>query len=293
MTDGIGTAREEAAMSRQIITRDDVRNAWEAIAPGFDEVITPISIRHGESALDRLDMGPGTRFLDVAAGSGALSIPAGRRGARVVAIDIAPTMIERLTARARAEGLVNVGGRVMDFHALDLPDKHFDVTASQNGVTMSPDLAAGLAEMVRVTKPGGTVLVVAFGALRKAEFLAFFVGAVRAAVPGFTGGLPTDPPPPPFQLADPQKFGDTLAAVGLTQVAVDTVTWDMPVGSAAHLWDQVTSSNPIGTRLAAGLSDGQRADVATVLDGMLRERSGGPPGAVLHAEINIGTGTRV
>jgi len=40
------------------------------------------------------------RLLDVAAGSGALAIPAARRGARVVATDISPAMIERLTARA-------------------------------------------------------------------------------------------------------------------------------------------------------------------------------------------------
>jgi SAM-dependent methyltransferase len=270
---------------------EQTRDAWDAIAPGFDEFITPQSISHGEHALGGLDIGPGTRFLDVAAGSGALSIPAARRGAQVVATDIAPAMIERLGARARAEGLANVEGRVMDGQALALAGDTFDVSASQHGVTMFPDLGAGLAEMVRVTRPGGTVLVVAFGALHKAEFLAFFTGAIKAVVPGFAGP-PADPPPLPFQLADPGVFRSKLTTAGLADVAVDTITWDMPVGSATRLWNEVTSSNPIGAQLVAALTEAQRGDVLRVLDGILRERSGGQPAAVLQAEVNVGTGTK-
>lgn len=276
-------------MTTHAPTTEQIRDGWDAIAPGFDELITPDSIRHGEEALRRLDIRPGTRFLDVGAGSGALSIPAVRRGAEVVAIDIAPAMIERLTARTRAEGLAGVEGRVMDTRALDFAADTFDVTASQNGVTMLPDLEAGLAEMVRVTKPGGTVLVVAFGALRKAEFIGFFMGAVKAAAPDLAGP-PTDPQPP-FQLADPDVMRDRLTAAGLTDVAVGTTTWDMRLDSATHLWNAVTSSNPIGAQLAGGLTDVQRGDVLGVLDGILRERSGGEPGAVLHAEVNVGVGT--
>ncbi len=277
-------------MTNRAPTREQLRDAWETIAPGFDEHVTPLSIRLGEDVLRGLDVGPGTRFLDVAAGSGALSIPAARRGADVVATDIAPTMIERLTARARAEGLSNIEGTVMDVRALDFADGVFDVAASQNGVTMLP-LDAGLAEMVRVTRSGGTVLVVAFGDIRKAEFLGLFLSAVKAAVPGFTGP-PMDPPPPPFQLADPDVFRAKLTTAGLADVAVHTITWDMPVDSATHLWSEVVSSNPIGAALVAGLTEPQRSDVLAVLDGILRERSGGNPGAVLHAEVNVGTGTK-
>jgi ubiquinone/menaquinone biosynthesis C-methylase UbiE len=68
-------------------------------------------------------------------------------------------MIERFEARVREEGLSNAAGRVMDCHALELPDDHFDVTGSQFGVMLVPEQPRALREMVRVTRPGGRVLV--------------------------------------------------------------------------------------------------------------------------------------
>lgn len=270
-------------------TQEQIRDSWNAIASGFDEFLTPGNIQQGEDALHRVDIRPGARFLDVAAGSGALSIPAARLGADVVAVDVAPRMIERLAGRARREGLANLQGRVMDGEALQFADDTFDVSASQHGVSLFPDCAGGLAEMARVTKPGGKVLVVAFGSLPRAEFLGFFLAAITAAVPGFPG-LP-DPPPLPFQLADPEVFSGTLSDAGLSDVAVETTTWHTPFRSGAHLWQVVTSSNPVGAHLGAGLNAEQQADVVRVLDGMLRERSGGRQEAVLDVEVNIGTGT--
>ena len=74
----------------------------------------------------------------------------------------------------------------MDGHALELEDDTFDVSASQLGVSLFPNLQRGLRELVRVTKPG-RVLIVAFGPPQKAEFFGFFLAAMQAVVPGFTG----------------------------------------------------------------------------------------------------------
>jgi SAM-dependent methyltransferase len=198
-------------------------------------------------------------------------------------------MIERLDARARAEGL-SVQGRTMDGHALDLTDDAFDVAVSVNGVSLFPDMARGLAELVRVTRPGGRVVIVAFGPIKKVEFIAFVISAVRAAAPD-VAPLPTDPPPLPFQAADPEVLRDRLADAGLREVRIDKITWETAFTSAHHLWRMFTASNPIGAQVGARLGDEQRAGATRVLDGMLRERSGGAPGAVLHAEVNIGIGT--
>jgi ubiquinone/menaquinone biosynthesis C-methylase UbiE len=269
---------------------EQIRTAWNRIATGFDDYVTPITIRHGAEALRRVEVGPGTRFLDVAAGTGALSIPAARRGAQVTAIDFAPAMVERLTARAAAEGLTDVTGQVMDCQALTFADDSFEVVASQNGVTMAP-VAPGLAEMVRVTRPGGTVLVIAFGQLGKAEFLRFFLGAIRAAVPDFAVP-PFDPPPPPFQLADPEVFRRVFSEAGLSGVTVEIVDWEMPFGSGTELWNEILNSNPIGGQLIAGLDEPRRTEVRRVLDGMISERAGDRTEAILHAEVLIGVGTK-
>jgi pimeloyl-ACP methyl ester carboxylesterase/ubiquinone/menaquinone biosynthesis C-methylase UbiE len=264
--------------------------AWDRIAADFDRATTPFALRLGEEVIERAGVRHGERFLDVAAGSGALSIPAARRGARVLATDVSPRMIELLLTRARAEGLAGVEARPMDGHALRLEDGTFDVVASQNGVTVFPDMARGLEEMVRVTRPGGRVVVVGFGPMREAEFLACFMAAMRAVVPGFAG-LPTDPPPLPFQAADPATLRRRLEDAGLSDIRVEPVTWEMAFESGRHLWDTVTASNPIATRLVADLSEAGREEVIYILDGLLRERSGGA-GGVLCNSVNIGIGTR-
>lgn len=273
-------------------TIEQIRGVWDALAPRFDEfTTTEWTLPFGEQILGLVDLRPGVRFLDVACGSGALALPAARRGADVVAVDIAPTMIERLHARTSAEGLSNIDGRVMNGEALELPDDTFDVSASLNGVSVFPNLKDGLKEIVRVTKPGGQVMIVAFGAPRKAEFLTMSMGALKASVPGFTP-LSMDPPPLPFQLADPDLFHEQLTGAGLTDVQVDAVTWEMTHASADRFWDVVTSGHPIVVQLTRDLTDEQRAEAKQVLDGMFRERSGGAPNASIHTEMYVGIGTK-
>lgn len=273
----------------QVPTVDQVRDGWNALATGFDDHVTPYSLAFGEQALQRLDLGPGTRLIDVAAGTGALAIPAARAGADVVAVDIAPAMIGRLAARARRERLA-LDARVGDGAALDFDDDAFDAAVSMNGVSVFPDLPRGLRELVRVTRPGGRVLVIAFGRLARAEFIAFFIGAIATALPGFTPP-PPDPPMPQFRLSDRARMRAALDDAGLRDVQVDAVDFEMAFDSADHFVDGTLASSPIAGQLTSNLSEQQFGDIRQVLDGMLRERSGGSPGAVLHAEMNVAVGT--
>lgn len=276
--------------TQQAPTTDQIRGAWGGLAARFDEFTTPQSTTLAQQVLRHLDLQPGTRLLDVGAGSGALSIPAAQTGVDVVATDLAPAMIERLNQRARAEGVPTLVGKVMDGTALDLDDNAFDVAVSVNGVSLFPDLPKGLAEMKRVTRTGGRVVIVAIGPPPQAEFISFFVGAMKAVVPGFTP-WPTDPPPLPFQVADPRVLSRRLHKAGLQDVEVHPITWRMIIDSAEHLWQVFTSSNPIGAQLVRDLPAQQAAEIRQVLGGMLRERSGGGTGAILNTAVQIGTGT--
>jgi ubiquinone/menaquinone biosynthesis C-methylase UbiE len=265
--------------------------AWTDIAPGFDEHVTPSNMALAESALQRAGIRPGMRVLDVAAGSGALSIPAARAGAQVLATDISPGMVERLEARAREEGLADLEARVMDGQALELEDATFDLTASQFGVMLFPDLPRGLSEMTRVTKPSGHVVVVTMGPPPSVEFLEFFVGAVKTAVPDFEG-LPMDPPPLPFQVSDPETLREKLTDAGLTDVRIETANHRLEFQSGREMWQWVTASNPIGAGMVADLTAGQTATAQEALDDMLSERSEGNGPAVLNNSVTIGMGTK-
>ena len=193
-------------------------DAWDRIAPGYDRTNTPTQMWLGQEGLRRADVRAGMRFLDVAAGSGALSIPAARLGAQVLATDQSPVMLELLQRRARREGL-DVETRVMDGHALDLDDDSFDLAGSQFGVMLFPDMPRGIREMTRVVRPGGRVLMNVLGDPSKVEFFAFFVRGIRAVRPDFDGP-PMDPPPLPFQLRDPERLRQELGRAGLKDVRI-------------------------------------------------------------------------
>jgi len=113
--------------------------AWDAIAVGYDTFVAPGEAAIANAALRLVGLERGDRFLDVAAGTGGLSLPAARLGATVLATDWSAAMIARFEERVSAEGLTGAIGRVMDAHRLALDDDQFDVTGSQFGVMLVPD----------------------------------------------------------------------------------------------------------------------------------------------------------
>ncbi len=125
MSEALTTENEHTADSS-----DGIRDAWDEIAGGYDAFVTSTHMWLANEGLRRAGLRSGMLFLDVAAGSGALSIPAARLGAQVLSTDMSSVMLEKLGARARKEGL-NLETRVMDGHALALEDNTFEVFLSQ------------------------------------------------------------------------------------------------------------------------------------------------------------------
>jgi ubiquinone/menaquinone biosynthesis C-methylase UbiE len=265
--------------------------AWDAIAALYDEHVAPGESELASDGLHLAGLRAGDTFLDVAAGPGGLGLPAARLGAKVLATDWSAKMIEHFNARAVAEGL-DAEGRLMDCHALDLPDDTYDVTGSQFGVMLVPDQPQALREMVRVTRPGGRVLLIAYGNPDEFEALHLFISAVQAVVPEFEGPA-EDEPMLEFQVADPDVLRQRLIDAGLTDVTIDTSQQErITVRTGQQLWDWCLGGNPIPGMLVSDLTDGQRADIIRVLDGIVRERSGGTGPAVLTAPLNIAVGTK-
>jgi hypothetical protein len=96
-----------------------------------------------------------------------------------------------------------------------------------------------------------------------------------------------------FQVADPDVLRQRLTDAGLTDVTVNTNHQErITVRTGQQLWNWCLGGNPIPGMLVSDLTDGQRVNIIRVLDGMVRERSGGTGPAVLTAPLNIGVGTK-
>ncbi len=114
----------------------------------------------GDELVGTLDIAPGMRVLDLGCGDGTTALPAARRGAQVLGVDIAANLVEAGNARAAAEGLGNCTFRQGDASNLEgIDDDSFDLVVSIFGAMFAPRPHGVAAEMVRVTRPGGRVVM--------------------------------------------------------------------------------------------------------------------------------------
>src|SRR5262245_51987811 len=110
----------------------------------------------GEQLCEALDLRPGARVLDVAAGNGNVTLAAARRWCEVTSTDYVGALLERGRERATAERL-SIEFREADAEALPFADASFDVVVSTFGVMFTPDQDKAAAELMRVCKKGGKI----------------------------------------------------------------------------------------------------------------------------------------
>ena len=125
--------------------------------------------RWRERAADLARVGPGTRALDVATGTGDLAIALARRGGEVIGSDFSEGMLERARVKSR-----DVRWEQANALALPYPDNAFDAATVGFGARNFSDLRAGLSEMVRVVRPGGRVVVLEITTPTKPPLSTFF-----------------------------------------------------------------------------------------------------------------------
>ena len=110
----------------------------------------------GELLCEAVDIHPGERVLDVAAGAGNTALAAARRWADVTASDFIPALLETARRRAETEGLP-LATEVADAQDLPFPDASFDVVLSTFGAMFAPDQEKTASELARVCRPGGRI----------------------------------------------------------------------------------------------------------------------------------------
>jgi len=131
------------------------RLIWTA---GDFGIIAKSLAQANEDAVARVGITPGMKVLDVACGTGNSAIPAAKRGADVIGVDIAPNLLEQARARAKAEG-VQVRFEEGDAEKLAFEDNSFDLVVSIFGAMLAPRPELVASEFKRVVKPGGRILM--------------------------------------------------------------------------------------------------------------------------------------
>ncbi len=135
----------------------DVRRAYRRWAPVYDHTfgrIVEAGVRQAAAHVNRLS----GRLLEVGVGTG-LALPHYGPQFEVTGVDLSPDMLARAQERAHRVGRT-VRLHEMDAGHLDFPDHHFDVVMAMFVLTVVPDPARVMHELARVTRPGGTVLLV-------------------------------------------------------------------------------------------------------------------------------------
>src|SRR3954470_16752538 len=114
----------------------------------------------GEALVGQLGVTPGMTVLDLGCGDGTTALPAARLGADVLGVDISSTLVAAGNRRAKEEGLTNLRFQEGDASELrELADKSFDLVVSIFGAMFAPKPFDVAKEMVRVTRPGGRIVM--------------------------------------------------------------------------------------------------------------------------------------
>jgi demethylmenaquinone methyltransferase/2-methoxy-6-polyprenyl-1,4-benzoquinol methylase len=182
-------------MTRASLDKDpaEVAAMFDEVAARYDLTNTVLSLgqdRGWRKAVARaLDLRPGQRVLDLAAGTATSSAALARSGADVVGCDFSLGMLQ-VGRRAAHEGVELVAG---DALSLPFADDSFDAVTISFGLRNTSDVDRALAEMLRVTRPGGRLVVCEFSHPTWAPFRTVYVEYLMKALPAVATRVSSDP----------------------------------------------------------------------------------------------------
>lgn len=241
---------------------------WNAVAPGYDAVIFDQLPQLTDAAIELLAPEREDTILDVATGPGTLAVRLAPRVRRVIAVDFAEVMIERLRGHIMRSRLPNLEAKLMNGQDLAFEDGSFDAAVSLFGVFLFDDRKQGLSEMSRVVAPGGRAVFSSWATPEKNTWIGAGMEALRAALPD----LPRPKGPLPTQ--QPDVCRQELEAVGFEAVETQLFQQSLRFESVDQYWrDFARASAPLAL-LKQKLGDDAFASAEQRILGELRVRCG-------------------
>jgi ubiquinone/menaquinone biosynthesis C-methylase UbiE len=250
--------------------RAEVLDGWERMASRWGEAADemrgpwmPVS----SWLIDALELQPGQRVLELAAGPGDTGFLAAELiapGGVLISSDAAEAMLEVARERAARLRIANVEFQALSLEWIDLPAANVDAVLCRWGLMFAIDPGAALQEMRRVVRPGGRVALAVWDEPQRNPWMMIPRQALIEA-----GHLEAPDPslPGPFALSEPGRLEALLDEAGFTEVVIDTVDVERRFADAErYLASTVAISSAVAERWSV-LSDAQReAIVARVAE---------------------------
>ena len=251
------------------MTENPNKELWEK---GDFTRIAPAMRESGETLVATLGVTPGLDVLDLGCGDGTTAVPEAQLGANVLGVDIASNLVAAGNERARALGLTNLRfqeGDASDLNELD--DDSFDLVVSIFGAMFAPRPGDVAKEMVRVTRPGGRIV------------MGNWIPGDPTLVAQILRISSAYSPPPPEGFVSPmtwgvdadvvERFGD--AGVPAEQISLerDTDVFNYPGTPSEYLAEFKAYYGPTMNAYAAASANGKEAELNAELDALFHEQN--------------------
>jgi len=226
----------------------------------------------GDRLVAALGLMQGMKVLDVGCGDGTTALPSARRGADVLGVDISSYLVEAGNRRAETEGLKNIRFQEGDASNLtDLADGTFDLTMSIFGAMFAPKPFDVAKEMVRVTRPGGRIV------------MGNWIPGDPTLVAQLLKVSSAYSPPPPEGFVSPMTWGveshviERFGAAGIPPERIsctkDVYTFISSEPPAAIVADFRNYYPPTMNAFAAAEQNGRAADLQTDLEALFEQEN--------------------
>lgn len=229
----------------------------------------------GEALVARLDVTPGMQVLDLGCGDGTTALPEARLGADVLGVDIASNLVAAGNGRAAAEGLTNCRFQEGDASHLDgLADDTFDLVVSIFGAMFAPCPFDVAKEMVRVTRPGGRIVMgnwIPNDPTLVAQILKISSSYAAPPPDGFIS-------PMTWGVEDnvTERFGEAGVAADRINFSRETYTFDFPAPPAELLAVFREYYGPTMNAFAAAEANGQTEELQKDLADLFTSQNTSP-----------------